>query len=794
MVLLPVVQSKQPLNNQVAAIHGIAIYASKSQEHALAHWDFFRGLLEAQSELGELASLRLAELSVHFICDVLLLYPSALEPKREQACLALARLLISLEEKNAKPGRKALHHLRAALWDRICCVALRGSLEGAAGAWLLGKALEVCCSRFPSNENDGKLQLQRPTKRRRIEEAYTSLGQMEVSPAEEGDLVHRDDLGSVRLHTRRAVLCTRLLRFFATLPLISAGHAALLVQAMEAFLAARLYMSGAGGSTRSATASRAVRLVQVRLGRAKDSLAAEGCEVAQLQLYVIRSVAAAMLSAPQAQVKGLADALGAAILAAAGGGPCFSWAGERAEMLRDATRSLLREWSPATTAKSVAMLLEEIYTPGRVSVGLGREFAQEALDKAADFRHDLAALGLSMPNPGVSLSKKSSYIPSRGIGYWQKPEPKPEASATKSKPEPVGPKEDPEEWEEPSVELVSRWEILDHDTRLALVPRGSSLTMGRHNSCDICIDDLAVSKRHCIITSLTGSKIDSLVLRDLSSNGTFVNGVHLKSGEELGLSDGDRITLASRESQAFEVRLCQIELKKVNVEKVKAQMESKKEVKAEAEETLNDTKEKKAEDIPNEKKHEEKSRQKRALKESFPLRRLRRKTKDPTWQAISQEKLETLPPAPPPAMAEREPEEDSEDDAQSTATVKSPSKVARVVHRSKVGQSRLVDLTSGEVHRLPEDGLVSVGRRPDCEVVIPRSVVSGRHCVLLCSEGHVQVEDVSANGTFVNETQVPKGFSLPQHVLLHDGDHIFLAHRDGPSLLFLSGEAGDEVL
>ena len=29
------------------------------------------------------------------------------------------RLLISLEEKNAKPGRKALHHLRAALWDTL---------------------------------------------------------------------------------------------------------------------------------------------------------------------------------------------------------------------------------------------------------------------------------------------------------------------------------------------------------------------------------------------------------------------------------------------------------------------------------------------------------------------------------------------------------------------------------------------------------------------------------------------------------------------------------------------------
>ena len=38
-------------------------------------------------------------------------------------------------------------------------------------------------------------------------------------------------------------------------------------------------------------------------------------------------------------------------------------------------------------------------------------------------------------------------------------------------------------------------------------------------------------------------------------------------------------------------------------------------------------------------------------------------------------------------------------------------------------------------------------------------------------------EDVSSNGTFVNETQVPKGFSLPQRVLLRDGDHIYLAQR-----------------
>lgn len=44
----------------------------------------------------------------------------------------------------------------------------------------------------------------------------------------------------------------------------------------------------------------------------------------------------------------------------------------------------------------------------------------------------------------------------------------------------------------------------------------------------------------------------------------------------------------------------------------------------------------------------------------------------------------------------------------------------------------------------------------------------------------------------MNEIQVPKGFSLPQRIPLRDGDHIYLASRDGPALLFLTGEDEDE--
>ena len=68
--------------------------------------------------------------------------------------------------------------------------------------------------------------------------------------------------------------------------------------------------------------------------------------------------------------------------------------------------------------------------------------------------------------------------------------------------------------QEPSPEMVSRWEILDRrGARLALVPRGSGLTLGRHRGCDICVDTSSVSARHCLITCLTGSKILGLEMK-----------------------------------------------------------------------------------------------------------------------------------------------------------------------------------------------------------------------------------------------------------------------------------------
>ena len=288
-----------------------------------------------------------------------------------------------------------------------------------------------------------------------VAEAYTSLGyQSQVKS--QSNILSLLDVGDDPV--RRAVLRSRLMRFFACLPKVSVEHASLLLQAVEAFFGARLYasaspLSGADKEATKSCAVGAVRLVCHCLGKAKESLASYGCDVAELQLNVIKHAAAAYLSAPCAEAKGLADALGTAILASANGGPCFDWAGKHAERLKDAARSLLRDWSPATSAKTTTLLLQEIHYASHVPAETGRDFAQEALDSSADFRHDLAVLGLTrIANPGVRGSTKTLYVPNPRVGYWRKPEPVTQTpqqlAADQENQVQMEEEEDEEEWEE----------------------------------------------------------------------------------------------------------------------------------------------------------------------------------------------------------------------------------------------------------------------------------------------------------------------------------------------------------
>ena len=138
--------------------------------------------------------------------------------------------------------------------------------------------------------------------------AYTSLGQ-NTKPEKPGQsILNLLDVGDDP--AGRAVLRSRLLKFFGMLPLLSVHHASLLMQAVDAFFGARLYCSNLSmkdSKGNKSCAIGAVRLVCHFLRKAKDFLSSQNCDVADLQLHVVRHVAAAYLSAPCTQAKGLAD-------------------------------------------------------------------------------------------------------------------------------------------------------------------------------------------------------------------------------------------------------------------------------------------------------------------------------------------------------------------------------------------------------------------------------------------------------------------------------------------------------
>lgn len=70
------------------------------------------------------------------------------------------------------------------------------------------------------------------------------------------------------------------------------------------------------------------------------------------------------------------------------------------------------------------------------------------------------------------------------------------------------------------------------------LPTGSSVTVGRADSCEVKLPSVGISKLHCRLRGVSGSKAE---VEDLgSSNGTFVNGLLVKKHP---LKPGDTITL-----------------------------------------------------------------------------------------------------------------------------------------------------------------------------------------------------------------------------------------------------------
>ncbi len=88
--------------------------------------------------------------------------------------------------------------------------------------------------------------------------------------------------------------------------------------------------------------------------------------------------------------------------------------------------------------------------------------------------------------------------------------------------------------------MAAYLEISRADGTEAVPLEGVSLTIGRADSNDICVDDPAVSRRHAVIEKLAAG----WSISDVGSlNGTFVNGEMLErprplySGDEIIIGD-----------------------------------------------------------------------------------------------------------------------------------------------------------------------------------------------------------------------------------------------------------------
>ncbi|KAF9154567.1 Checkpoint kinase 2 [Linnemannia schmuckeri] len=100
------------------------------------------------------------------------------------------------------------------------------------------------------------------------------------------------------------------------------------------------------------------------------------------------------------------------------------------------------------------------------------------------------------------------------------------------------------------MESIAGWLVNASTLETHLVIRkGKSVTIGRHQTCDLIIPGEVVSNRHCeLSTNSTGF----VLCKDLSLNGTYWNGVEIGRGESVILSHGDRIHLRNSNCYMFQ--------------------------------------------------------------------------------------------------------------------------------------------------------------------------------------------------------------------------------------------------
>lgn len=308
---------------------------------------------------------------------------------------------------------------------------------------------------------------------------------------------------------------------------------------------------------------------------------------------------------------------------------------------------------------------------------------------------------------------------------------------------------------------AGRWCIIDESTEdvVEIVP-GFPLTLGSGGGCDVVLEGKGVREEHCRIRdavprrlrrkttappSATAGQAAAVELLDLgSAGGTLLNGTRLALGGSAPLKAGDVVALASPRGPRLLVR----GPRTGDEEQMEAGASGAKRSLVDAD----------AEDV------------------AAPRRR---RCKGPEAAVVPQANLATASECAGPSVGEL-------GDGASVGDVAAVLVEAIRDLGAGVGTPRLVDLTSGRRRDLIPNSITTVGRKGDCEVLVDSPWVSGRHCMLFCgSDGSVELEDLSTNGTWVNDTRVPKGVLLPQRVGLHQGDSIALGSADRPIFMVL---------
>lgn len=154
------------------------------------------------------------------------------------------------------------------------------------------------------------------------------------------------------------------------------------------------------------------------------------------------------------------------------------------------------------------------------------------------------------------------------------------------------------------------------------------------------------------------------------------------------------------------------------------------------------------------------------------------------FEEAATEEPDTMEDASPDTQPEEEPPASKEEPAaEPEAEVQEPEPVPEVEPETELEPEPaeekiypkliLTNAKTNDFMILPLYAETTIGRKPDSDLVLPDTTISGLHCKVLNEDGTIYIQDEnSTNGTFVN------GERIFQKTELHKGDKILLGKQE----------------